>query len=250
MTDRYRHIETRLRRAADAFDYPATPDIAGAVMRSISAPAGNRLRIAFASALAAAILSLAIPPVRSAMLQWIEIGVVRITAWFGAETPERSKHTIWSDQMLLKAGELTTLEQAQRAVRYRIQLPSTGIGPPTEVYLQRQPGGDSVVLLWRNAGGEPQMVLHHIGGRPGIWKGVRQIDQVQVNGRPAVWAEGPHFIRLRDGRDRAWSIIEDHVLIWTAQDDLTFRLESRLSKAAAIQTAESLQAFTGKEKTQ
>ena len=78
-------LELRLQQAAPAFPYPPTPDIAGNVRRQLERlPARPAHRAALRPAwllalfLLAAAALFAIPGVRAAVLEFIQVGVVRI----------------------------------------------------------------------------------------------------------------------------------------------------------------------------
>ena len=85
--------EERVQSVARTFVYPPTPDLAGTVQRHLTeqrATVGSSrwLRPAWAIGLAVVILLvglLAVPPVRAALRQWLQIGAVRI--WLVEPTP-------------------------------------------------------------------------------------------------------------------------------------------------------------------
>jgi len=62
-----------------------------------------------------------------------------------------------------------------------------------------------------------------------------------VNGRRAIWAEGPYVLQFRRGNrvDYDSAVGRGRVLIWT-EGAITYRLETDLSLAEAVQIAESL----------
>ena len=98
-------------------------------------------------------------------------------------------------------------------------------------------------LVWTDPQHPDQvrLSLHAIG--PGSWAVTKMgpvvIDQTQVNGREALWAEGPYPLRLTNGDLDFRRLVDGHVLIWE-QDNLTYRLESDLDMDEAIKVAESL----------
>src|SRR5689334_20719860 len=162
-------FEKQIRTLAQGLDYPRTPEIAGSVMRRlsrergdkgkghppfISQPFGGTHGKRFAWALTVILVLFAslmlIPPVRAAVIQFIQIGVVRI---FRAEpTPlgppnqqipatvvpltATSVPTLQPLIPILErlAGEMT-LEEAQKAVNYPILLPSypPDLGQPNRI---------------------------------------------------------------------------------------------------------------------
>src|SRR5919109_116797 len=76
-------FEQRLISISKGLDYPRTPDIAGGVMRRLRTPARPRLlsrRFAWSLALILVLFAslMLIPPARAAILEFIQIGIVRI----------------------------------------------------------------------------------------------------------------------------------------------------------------------------
>ena len=91
----FEHLETRLRNTARHFPYPATPDISRveAVRRVTRRGGRSRLqwRIAWVAASVLVIIllaALATPTVRAAVLEFIQIGVVRIFQTAPTPLPE------------------------------------------------------------------------------------------------------------------------------------------------------------------
>ena len=201
-----------------------------------------------------------IPPARAAIIEFIQIGVVRI---FRAEpTPVVPPNQeipstrvpvtatpLPTSQPLIPilerlAGEMT-LEEAQKAVSYPIQLPAypPDLGRPDRIFVQ-EAGGKMTILVWIDPQ-QPDRVLmsmHMIP--PGSWAIDKfepaQVQEITVNGRNAIWAVGPYPLKMRDGDLQFMRLIEGHVLIWT-EDDLTYRLETDLSLEETIKMAELLQ---------
>jgi hypothetical protein len=122
------------------------------------------------------------------------------------------------------AGE-TTLEQAQEKVSFPIRLPAypADLAAPDQVFLQEN--NLMVILVWTNPA-DPQkarLSLHEIG--PGsILVGKfepRVIQETQVNGQYAVWAEGPSG-RINQRRHRIPPNGGRNTLIWE-QQGITYR---------------------------
>jgi hypothetical protein len=202
---------------------------------------------------------LLIPPVRAAVIEFIQIGVVRI--FQGEPTQVTPPNQEFPSTMLpvtatpaatsqpliplleRLAGE-TTLEEAQQSINYSIVVPSypPDLGQPDRVFVQ-DADGDMTVLVWI----EPQqpdeirMSLHIIP--PSSWA-VEKMDpalvqETTVNGRRAIWAVGPYPLRFSDGNLDFVRMIDGRVLIWM-EGEITYRLESKLSLEEAIKVAESL----------
>ena len=131
-------IESRLQALAKEFQYPPTPSVADAVMSRIRVPVK---RTRFGRQLAWALVTLIVlfaglmfvPPVRAAVLEFIQIGIVRI---FPAPvespvptseipltaTPAPTKSSLIP--LLEQMGGETTLEDAQRKIGIPIPLPT------------------------------------------------------------------------------------------------------------------------------
>jgi hypothetical protein len=141
------------------------------------------------------------------------------------------------------AGEMTLVE-AQKSVDYEILIPNypPDLGQPEHVYVQ-DANGAMTILVWLDpqSPGKILMSLHFIpAGSWAIDKGMpANIMDTNVNGQFAIWGEGPYPLRMDNGDIQFTRLIEGHVLIW-AMADITYRLETDLPFAEAIQVAESL----------
>lgn len=269
-------FEARLRALADQLDYPPTPDIAGR-LRASPSPTGRGARgegyvgpprfsskaVAWSLTVSLILLSslLLIPPVRAAVIEFIQIGIVRIFP----QTIEPTSETIitatpgnvapptaapgeplpllipFLDQV---AGE-TKLANAQQIVTYPILLPThpADLGQPDHVYVQ-DADGTMTILVWVDPRqpGHVTMSLHFIpAGHWAINKfGPVVIRETEVDGQPAVWTVGPYPLVMRNGDIQVERLVDGHVLIW-ADEDMTYRLETDSSLEEAIRVAESLQ---------
>jgi hypothetical protein len=67
----------------------------------------------------------------------------------------------------------------------------------------------------------------------------RVIEETEVNGQPAIWAEGPYVLLNRSGEREFRRLVEGSVLIWT-DGAVTYRLETALGLSEARRIAESL----------
>jgi len=258
-------FERQLVSLAKRLDYPRTPDIAASVMRRLRSPARPRLvsrRLAWSlTAILVLIASLMlIPPARAAILDFIQIGIVRIFRPEPAPvsppqqespvtavpvTPTAAATSAPLIPILERMAGEVTLEEARQTVDYPILLPSypPGLGAPDRVYIQ-EADGDMTILVWI----DPQhpdrvlMSLHIVP--PGSWAIEKMnpaaVQQTTVNGQRAAWAVGPYPVRFSNGDLDFIRLIEGHVLIWT-EGELTYRLETDLEMEEAIRVAESLQ---------
>jgi hypothetical protein len=264
-------FETRLHALAQGFPYPPTPQVAPKVMAKLRATQPRQRlaarRWAWGIAIVIVLFAglMAVPPVRAAVLEFIQIGIVRIflppaetavpevqpppTAMPGAVIPITATAGPTASSSLIPildqiAGE-TTLEEARTSVGFPILLPAypPDLGQPDRVYLQDMEG-QVVVLIWLDEGkpGHVRMSLHIVG--PGSWAIDKiepsLIEETTVNGHRAVWARGPYPLILHNRDIHFTRLIAGHVLIW-ADGDFTYRLETDQSLEEAVKTAESLE---------
>lgn len=248
--------ELRLQETAAGFVYPPTPDIAGQVKSLLGAPpaqvskeplwAYRPVRLA-AGTLAVLILllalTLAIPPVRAAVLEFLQIGAIGI--FVDDETP-----TTEPGPPVIELAGVTTLAQASNEVDFAIRLPTypADLGAPDQVYLQQlaeADGGDQVVILVWLDPSQPAETLLSLYQIDLPFYGIKQastniLRETRVAGEPAFWVEGPHQIQLAGGDYQDWFFVAGNVLIWT-EGQMTYRLESGLSLEEALRIAESIE---------
>ena len=202
-----------------------------------------------------------IPSARAAILEFIQIGVVRIfrTEPTPIPTPVSEPNsnaipvtatpraTLQPLIPLLErlAGEMT-LEEAQKRVDYPILLPAypSDLGQPDRIFVQ-EAEGMMTILIWLDSQ-KPDKVLLSLHFIPtGSWAinkmGPKIIQETQVNGEYAIWAEGIYPLKVRgSGEIEFTRLIDGHVLIWE-DGDITYRLETDLTMEEAIKIAESLE---------
>ncbi len=268
------HFENQLSSIAKRLDYPRTPDIAGFVMtrlrtstdsRFISRPLGPAWgkRLAWSLTIILILFSslMLIPPARAAIIEFIQIGIVRIFPR-PTEPPIDTIHTATPDILtratstpslpsatlipsLSRIAGKTTLAAAQEKVDYPLLLPTypVDLGPPDYVFAQ-DAEGTMTILVWLDPRQPNQvlMSLHFVPqGSWGIEKAEpRVIEETNVNGQRAIWAVGPYPLKLRNGDLDFTRLIEGNVLIW-ADGDITYRLETAQTLEEAIKIAESLE---------
>ena len=259
-------IENRLHSIASGMEYPPTPNIAGSVGVSLRPSTRSRFisrKLAWSLTIMMVLLSslMLIPTARAAIIEFIQLGVVRIfpqptespLGEIGTATPEViSPLTATPDAALPSlipffdniAGE-TELVNAQERAPYPILLPTypSDLGLPNHVFVQ-DVEGVMTILVWVDTL-QPEhvtMSLHFIPN--GSWAinkfGPAVLQETDVNGQRAIWAEGPYPLFLRNGDIQVMRLIDGHVLIWT-DGDITYRLETDLSLEEATQIAESLE---------
>jgi hypothetical protein len=264
-------FEQQILSIAGRLEYPRTPDIAGPVMRRLRTSKAPRLisrKLAWSLTVIVILFSslMLIPPARAAILEFIQIGVVRI---FRAEptpltppqeefpstmVPVTATPALTAEPLIPMlenlAGEMT-LEEAQQSVGYPILLPSypPDLGPPDRVFVQDADGA-MTVLVWVDPQQPDQVLMSLHLVPPGSWA-IKKVDptliqETTVNGQRAIWAIGPYPLRFSNGNLDFVRLIEGHVLIWADGDTLasgaglTYRLETDTSLDEAVKIAESL----------
>ena len=250
------NIENRLRSIASGMEYPPTPDIVSRVSERLRPSTRSRFisqKLAWSLTIIFVLVSslILIPPVRAAVIDFIQIGIVRIfpqstdapvTLVPPTATPNAQLPSLIP---LLEniAGE-TKLTSVQAILPYSILLPTypSDLGSPDHVYVQ-DVEGTMTVLVWVDPlqPEDVMMSLHFIpAGHWAINKfGPQIIEETTVNGERALWAEGPYPLFLNNGNVEIVRLIEGHVLIWE-NDGMTYRLETDVSLEEAIKIAESL----------
>jgi hypothetical protein len=256
-------IESRLQALAKELPYPPTPSVADAVMSRIRVPVKRpRFGRQLAWALITLILLFAglmfVPPVRAAVLEFIQIGIVRI---FPAPAPAATEAPIFEmpvsatpaptsssslNPLLEQMGGETTLAEVQQEIGFSIPLPAypSDLGQPDRVFLQ-DAGGWMVIMVWLDPQ-QPdrvQMSLHLI--EEGSWTIEKfqpaVIKETTVNDSRAIWTVGGYPLILRNDDIQFTRLIDGHVLIWE-ENKITYRIETYLELDEAIRIAESLQA--------
>jgi hypothetical protein len=268
-------FETQVRSIAARMQYPRTPDIAGFVttrLRPATRPRFPSKAIAWSLTIILVLCSslMLIPPARAAIIEFIQIGIVRIFPRSAEPTPEPT-HTStpvsstpipgtslstapqtatpappFSDliPILDQFAGKTTLANAQERVHYSILLPTypPDLGEPDYVFVQ-DAEGEMTILVWADPQ-QPDKVLMSLHFIPaGSWAIDKMKPQIvketTVNGGHAVWTVGPYPLRLYNGELEFTRLIDGHVLIWT-EGEITHRLETDRSLEEAIKVAESL----------
>jgi hypothetical protein len=269
-------FEIRLHTIARSMSYPRTPDIAGSVTARLRSAPRPRLTskpfgyaqgrtLAWSLTLIVLLCSslMLIPPARAAILEFIQIGIVRIfprpteppVEVPGTATPESMAPVTATanlnalpllDDLNRFAGE-RTLSEAQDLVPSSnpIRLPAypPDLGEPDRVFVQ-EADGVIVILVWLDPA-QPERVLMSLHRIPDTSWMIRKfepqvVETTSVNGRRAIWAVGPYPIILSNGESDYTRLIDGHVLIWE-EGGITYRLETRLPLEAAIKIAESLE---------
>lgn len=245
----FAQLTNRLHSAALAMPYPPTPDLATRFLRP-QPRRTPRFAWALAAVLVALLSLLAVPEVRARILEFLQIGAVRIilpqptaTEQPGTFLPE-STSTRYPQEVLTSVLELdgeTDLASARAEVNFPIALPKypLDLGVPDRVYLQETPQGQFVVLAWLDANQEAELVMYIVGPGVSITKGQPGfVETVVVNGHNAVYVAGDYLVTI-DGSMLPVRFIHGPALIWE-ENGLTYRLEASLPLDEMIRVAESI----------
>jgi hypothetical protein len=253
--------EEKLRLLASGMDYPSTPDIAGNVTARLRTPIRPRvsskaLAWSLTIILVLFVSLMLIPPVRAAIIEFIQIGVVRVfppeptaqpigTPSHGSNAPITATPPQSLIPLLNQMAGKTTLASAQSQVDYPILLPTypSDLGAPDFVYVQNM-DGNMVVLVWLDPQDPTRVIMSLHFLPPNSWAIKKMeptvIDETRVNDERALWTTGPYPLYVSNGDIQYKRLITGHVLIW---DDgkVTYRLETDQSMEEAVKIAESLE---------
>jgi hypothetical protein len=238
-------------------EWPETPDLAAAVAARLAvAPAPPprwRLfewpawRIAVAAVALLIAVVMAVPPTRAAVLDLLGFGSVRIER---RELPPPSR---FGSTLVL--GRPVTLEQARRRAGFPVLVPEA-VGRPDSVYLDESPvSATRVDMLYRARPGLPRASTTGAGllvtefravVTPVIEKTVGEASSVRrltVGGDPAYFISGAqhgfayapagHQVTFEERR------LAGDTLLVERGDGVLLRIEGRLSRARAVEIAES-----------
>ena len=229
-------------------DWPATPDLAAAVAARLeTAPApvtpgrlgrlGGRGRLgAPAWAIAAAALVLlaggvmAVPPARSAVLEWLGIASVRI---------ERAEPLRYGEDLLL--GRAVTLEAARRGAGFPVGVPEV-LGEPDGVFVSDAPA--RVDFMYRR----PYVLVTQFraAAEPLIEKTLgasTKLERLRVDGAPAYFISGAEhgFAYTGDGVfEFEPPRLAGNTLLVDRADGVLLRIEGELTREAAVRIAQSV----------
>ena len=237
-------LERELRDLATSVYWPDAPDVAPLVTSRVAGVRPRRLprrrfAMALAVVLAALLAVLAVPPARTAILDWLGIGgasIVRVDE-LPAVSPTPGLEIL---------GEPATLEEARTRAGFAFADPPGDERRPDRILLE--PGmrvtyvwreGDAVRLLVTQFPGEatdPNVVKKLVASRT-------RVEEVDVEGHRAVWLEGgPHAVLFvaPDGsvRDELGWLAGNTLLV--SANGVTTRIEAQIDRDDAIDLAREL----------
>lgn len=252
-------LEQRLALLRPDLAWPRTPDLAARVGARIATPTIVRRpwfqsRWALAAALALALIAalLAYTPSREAIASWLNLHTIitRVN-----QLPSPSPRPSGSIGERLSLGVLTTPDEAQGKVTWKIRVPAS-LGKPDEVYFQSGPPEGEVSLVYKSRPGLNQsgqtgvaVLITEVNGKVeanffGKMLGPDStLEEVTVNGHKGYWIFGkPHAFFFTDAagnfRDETLRLATNTLIF---DDNGTIvRIEGDLTKAQALEIATSL----------
>jgi hypothetical protein len=236
-------LERELQALAQSVDWPDGPDVTSHVAARIAEARprpGRRRRVALvlAVAFAALVATLAVPPARTAILDWIGIGGAQIVQV--DELP-----SLAPTPGLEILGDTVTLDEARARAGFQFAAPPAGEPSPDEVLVAP---GTRVSYVWRDGGRVRLLVTQFPGDatdprlvKKFVASGTR-IEEVDVDGNRGLWLEGgPHAVLFvaPDGgvRDDVGWLAGNTLLV--VAGGVTVRIEAELDRDDAIELAGS-----------
>ena len=260
----FQKLEQALIDAGRAIDYPRAPNLAARVRAELNGevrrPLGRvRLRPVWLVALAVvAVLALLliIPETREAIAQLLGLRTIRIIETTPTPRPPSATPAPTPTPGVVPFRQCceSTLAEAQQHADFKLLLPPDE--QPTRVFFQDQVFGrgsdpQQVVLVFGDPD-RPRFVLYQatrfLYGKMVPRDSGTVITDTQIGGQRALWLAGaPHVLVTLDRNGQPLLDFERPVnantLIWETGDfdtGVTYRLETALSLAEAIEFAESL----------
>jgi hypothetical protein len=236
-------LERALATLGQQLDYPATPDLSGAVRRRLAAGErpggalfGRRVLVVALAVLAVSVGAvLAVPPARSTILDWLGIGGVTIR--YVEELPPVEKAT--SD---LGLGSRVDLDEARRRAGFRVLVPRVDdLDEAPKVYYR--PEANQVAFLY---GSEetPKLLITQAGVSGAIEKLVTVgtgVERVMVGGASGVWLSGEKHGLFYPGVDGEEPFrLVGNALVFETTLGTTVRIEAEISKDEAIRIGSSM----------
>lgn len=244
-------LERELRELSVA--WPETPDVAAAIGGRLAAPPARRggwldwpawrVGVALGALLVAVVM--AVPPARSAVLDLLGFGSVRIER--GEPRPSRFGAA-------LDLGEPVTLAEARQRAGFPVLVPAAA-GEPDAVYLTPAPG-PRVDLVYRPRPGLPRADTTGVGllvtqfrarATPFIEKTVgsaTRVERLRVEGDPAFFITGADhgFAYVLEGGEANFEPqrLAGPTLLVDRADGILLRVEGDLTRAEAVRIAASV----------
>jgi anti-sigma factor RsiW len=234
-------LELQLTRLGRELDFPAERDLTRAVVRRLAEPPERRfwsrrvLVVALAALVVAVAAVFAVPPARSAILDWLGIGSAEIR--IVDELPE-------VETVTLAPGERVSLSRAHELEPGLLDPHLDGVGKPDAVFVQDLQPGTPVTYVWGGLD-RPRLLLTQVRGRFYFEKlvhaGETAVVATEVNGADAAWIKGEHVLYYESGRTGGTlpSRLAKSTLVWS-RGPVTLRLEGDMTREEAERIARTV----------
>jgi hypothetical protein len=248
-------LERALVRLGDELAFPEAPDVSQRVLARLEtgrAPRrrpGRRALVLVAAALAVAIAAaMAVPQARTAILELFHLR--------GA-TVQRVDTLPAATGRVLGLGQAAPLDEDGRPdVAPPEALVPTALGPPTAVYVSREPYGRRLTLVYEPGDGVPRspytgvglLVSEFVGDPdPGFVHKLidsgATLEELTVGEHPALWIEdGPHTVLFKGAEGLVYEdrgrLAGNTLLV--DRGDVLVRIEGEIDQERAVEIAESL----------
>jgi hypothetical protein len=251
-------LEQALIRLGGELQFPETPDLAAAVRRRLAAaparrgwrrPHGRTLVLAFAVLVVAVGAAMAVPPARSAILEFF--GLEGATVQRVETLPRVPAATATA----LELGNPLPIVDGRPRVKFPFLLLPTALGAPDAAYSSVD--GAKVSLVYKPGNGLPESRFTGVGLLVSEFEGDVQpeflgklvdqgvtVEEITVEGAAGLWIEGgPHVVLFRGPNgeilEQAARLAGNTLLL--ELDNLLVRLEGEITRDRAIQIAASLE---------
>jgi hypothetical protein len=223
-------------------DFPATPDLTGAVRRRLverpRQPFWRRRALVVALALLAVAVGavLAIPDARSTIKDWLGIG--NITIRYVEELPSVEKAT--AD---LGLGERVSLDEARERADYSVEVPRVDdLDDPPKVFFRAE---DQQVAFLYGTEDDPRLLITQAGVGGAVEKianlNATDTELVMVDGALGVWLSGAKHAIFYPGADQEEPFrLVGNALLFENSLGVTVRIEAEVSRDEAIRIGESM----------
>jgi hypothetical protein len=253
-------LEQALVRLGGELQFPETPDLAATVRRRLAdaqprrgwsrRPRGRTLVLAFAVLAVAVGAVMAVPPARSAILEFfgLEGATVQRVDTLPALPADISRS--------LQLGAPVSLDEAGELARFEVLVPEL-LGEPDGTYHSIVPPGGRISLVYEPREGLPEaretgvglLVTEYRGdlapdfiGKM-VGEGV-SVEPVTVDGESGLWLEGEQhffFYRNPDGQTAEDTIRLAGNTLLVEQGNLLVRLEGEITRERALEIAAALE---------